>query len=77
MERRLQAGATYFLDASWFLDFNYTFAMTQQFSNTYSASFTNSFMLNTKTYTTSGVANLLVTDRLTTQTVGISLNNAF
>jgi hypothetical protein len=44
-------------------------------SNIDNAIGSTSFVQNSKTYTTVGVASLLVTDRLTT--VGVSLNKAF
>lgn len=73
----VQVGLVCFLDASWFVDFNYTYARTQQFSHTFSAPFSNSFVLSGDTFTTSGVANLAVGDTLTSQSASISLNKAF
>lgn len=68
-------GGTYFLDASWFLDFSYTFAMTQNNNNDYFSPFTNpngtggSTIEGTLVGTTSG--------KVTTQSVTVSINRAF
>jgi hypothetical protein len=63
---------TYFLDRTWFLDFNYTCALTQ-FTNDYIGPFTST----SNGYTTTGTANLSVADRITSQAVAISINKAF
>jgi len=68
-----QVGMTYFLDGSWFLDFNYTYAHTEPFMDTYSAPFVS--MSNG--YTTTGTAHLTAADRVTTQSVAVSINKAF
>lgn len=68
-----QVGMTYFFDRSWFLDFNYTYMRTGQFTDSYSAPFVSS----SNNYTTMGTANLTAADRVTTQSVAVSINKAF
>jgi hypothetical protein len=51
-----QVGVTYFLGESWFLDANYTYMRTGQFTNDYVAPFVSS----SSGYTTMGTANLSV-----------------
>lgn len=72
-----QAGMTYFLGSSWFLDLNYTYSRTQRFSESLSTPFANAFDIGGGTFTTSGVANFSLSDRITTQSVSISINKAF
>jgi len=72
-----QLGLTYFLSENWFLDLNYTWARTVQSSTTFSAQFSSSYVDDGATITTEGSANLVVGNRLTTQSVGLSLNRAF
>lgn len=72
-----QLGVAYFLSDLWFIDINYTWARTSQPSNGYSDQFTSSFVQSGSTITTEGGANLYVSDRLTTQSVAISINRAF
>ena len=68
-----QVGMTYFLDRSWFLDFNYTYARTGQFTDNYTRPFTST----SNGYTTTGTAYLTAADRVTTQSVAVSINTAF
>jgi hypothetical protein len=68
-----QVGVTYFLDRSWFLDVNHTYALTGQFTNDYIGPFTST----SSSYTTTGTANLSVADRITSQSVAVSINKAF
>lgn len=69
-----QMGMTYFLDPSWFLDFNYTYASTGRFHNHNAAPFTA--VLNTD-------LNLLGTlrvdrdQRITAQAVQLTVNKLF
>jgi hypothetical protein len=66
-------GATYFIDHSWFLDLNYTFAMTQ----TQTSSFSGAFSSATDGYTDTGILSGSYGGRVITQSFTISLNKAF
>ena len=68
-----QVGMTLFLDRNWFLDFNYTYTRTGQFSDTYVGPFTST----SNGYTTTGTAYLTATDRISSQSVAVSINTAF
>lgn len=72
-----QAGLAYFLDDLWFVDLNYTWARANGPSNSYSAQFSSSYIDSGSTITTEGGAILDVSDRLTIQSVAVSINRAF
>jgi opacity protein-like surface antigen len=65
-----QVGATYALAPRWFLDFAYTFARSKSFNIQNSASFTN----QSGPATTSGSGVLNTQERVTTQSVTLTLN---
>jgi hypothetical protein len=68
-----QIGMTYAFASTWFLDFNYTFAMTDKYKNKFEAPFTSTS--NGLTY--NGIATLTTTQRVTTQAFGVTINKAF
>jgi hypothetical protein len=68
-----QIGMTYRFAPTWFLDFNYTYAMTTKFKDKFEAPFTSTS--NGLTYV--GVAFLTTTQRITTQAFAVSINKAF
>lgn len=72
-----QAGMTYFLGSSWFLDLNYTYSRTQRFRENLSSSFGNTFNVTAGTFTTTGNADFSLNDRLTTQSVSVTINKLF
>jgi opacity protein-like surface antigen len=69
----VQAGFTYFLSESWFVDVNYTYARSKKYEQKYSAPFTN--VVDGLTY--SGTVELEVDDKITSQGVSITINTLF
>ncbi|MBL6617949.1 MAG: hypothetical protein ISP49_08565 [Reyranella sp.] len=70
----LAAGATYFLTPSWFVDFGYTFTITDLWNATYASNFANSAIPG---YTTTGVLSGSYTGSLNTHTLMVSINRRF
>jgi opacity protein-like surface antigen len=68
-------GADYFLSRSWFIDVNYTFAMTGKNTSSFSGPFTNSSALNGST--TVGTMVGTSAGKLITQGIMASINAAF
>lgn len=68
-------GATYFLDRSWFVDFNYSYATTANQTGNYFSPFTNPNGTNGSTIVGTLVGNS--TGRVITQSVNLSINKAF
>jgi hypothetical protein len=68
-----QIGMTYYFARSWFLDFNYTYTVTREYTNDYSAPFLSSSA--GLTYT--GTAYITTRQRITSQAFAVSLNAAF
>ena len=68
-------GATYFLDRSWFVDFNYSYAMTANQTGNYFSPFTNPNGTNGSTIV--GTLTGSSTGRVITQGVNVSINKAF
>jgi opacity protein-like surface antigen len=68
-------GATYFLSQSWFLDFNYSYAMTAKQTFNYSSPFINPNGLQNSTIVGTLVGNS--TGRFITQGVTATINKAF
>lgn len=66
-------GVTYFLDASWFVDLNYTYARTASYGSSYSAPFSSS----SDGYDDVGILSGNYSGGVTTQAVAISINRAF
>lgn len=66
-------GGTYFLDSSWFVDFSYDYAVTENRTARYDEPFTNP--TPTKTYTGSLIGSSSGT--VTTQSLVFSINKAF
>lgn len=69
-----QIGMNYFLGPSWFVDVNYTFAMSASFDEDYVAPFSNT---SSAGLTTRGVAHLDTSQRVTSQAVTVSINKVF
>jgi len=68
-------GATYFFDRSWFLDINYTYAMTRNHTVDFSGTFNNPNGLNNTTLTGTLVGNS--TWKVITQGVAVTINRLF
>ncbi len=68
-----QIGVDYYLNPTWFLDLNYTFARSAEYKIKYSSSFSNT----NGPLTSEGTANIFAHQQLTSQSVGISLNRTF
>jgi len=66
-------GGTYFLSPSWFLDFSYTFAMSESRTTSFSAPFASA----TDGYTDTGILSGDYSGRVVTQSVAVSINKAF
>lgn len=66
-------GGTYFLDSSWFLDFSYDYAVTENRTARYSEPFTNPTPSKTYTGTLIGSSS----GSITTQSLVLSINKAF
>jgi hypothetical protein len=67
------AGATYFFDASWFLDLNYSYVVTRIQTTNFSAPFASS----TSGYVDTGILSGNYSGRVITQALTISINKAF
>lgn len=67
-------GATYFLNSSWFLDFNYTAAATQRQNGSFSSSFINT---GNPAAVTNGTLTLRSASGLVTQGATLTLNYRF
>jgi opacity protein-like surface antigen len=67
-------GTTYFLDNSWFLDFNYTYGATRKKTASYYSTFINVNPNNNTTYNGSLIGNSVGSS--STQSFGISINKA-
>jgi hypothetical protein len=68
-----QIGMMYTFTPTWFLDLNYTYAMTDKYKNHFSAPFTS--VSNGLTY--SGLAFITTSQRVTTQAFAVTVNKAF
>lgn len=66
-------GGTYFLDKAWFLDFSYTYSMSQNKTNNYYSTFYNPATPNTYSGSLIGSS----TGTSTVQTLGLTLNKVF
>lgn len=66
-------GGTYFLDKSWFLDFSYTYSMSQNKTNNYYSTFYNPATPNTYSGSLIGSS----TGTSTVQALGLTLNKVF
>ena len=71
----LTVGATYFLDASWFIDVNYNISTTPNQTANYSSTFNNTNGNTNVNYSGSLIGSS--TAKTTTQAVIISINKAF
>jgi hypothetical protein len=69
----VQIGMTYYFAPAWFLDFNYTYAITGQYKNNYSAPFVSS----SASLTYAGTAYITTSQRVTSQAFAISINRVF
>ena len=69
-----QIGMNYLLGPPWFVDVNYTFAMSASFDEDYVAPFSNT---SSAGLTTEGVAHLDTSQRVTSQAVTVSINKVF
>lgn len=68
-----QIGLTYFLDRDWFLDLNYTYSRSAKFKSSYAASFTSM----PAGYYDVGALFVDPSQRVTDQSVGVSINRRF
>ncbi|MGC2776551.1 MAG: hypothetical protein WA418_13060 [Bradyrhizobium sp.] len=68
-----QIGTTYSFDPSWFLDLNYTYAMTRQYTNNYSGPFASA----AAGYTDTGTLFISTSQRVTSQAFAVSINKVF
>lgn len=68
-------GTTYFFDPSWFLDFNYTLAMTSNQNGSYSSPFSNPNGTNGSTILGTLVGNS--SGKVVTQGVTVTINKTF
>ncbi len=66
-------GMTYFIDAAWFIDLNYTYARTQTQTNSYATPFSTT----ASGFVDRGILSGNDTGRQSTQTVAFSINRAF
>jgi opacity protein-like surface antigen len=69
----LTAGATYFLTPNWFIDFGYSFTITDLWNTAYASNFTNTIPPTT----TTGVLSGSYTGSLNTHTLMVSINRRF
>jgi hypothetical protein len=69
----VQAGMTYFVGESWFVDLNYTYARSAKYKLEYSAPFTNLV----DGYTYSGTVGVENRDTITSQSVSLTINMLF
>ncbi len=69
-----QIGMTYFIDPTWFLDFNYTYSMTPHNQTDYFAPFSGTLANG---YTKSGTLSGTSTQYITVQAVALSINKVF
>jgi opacity protein-like surface antigen len=68
-----QIGMTYLLAPTWFLDFNYTFAVSRRYTNNYSSPFASM----TDGVADTGTLFVSTSTRVTTQAFAVSINKAF
>jgi hypothetical protein len=68
-----QIGMTYSFDPTWFLDLNYTYAMTRQYTDNYSGPFAST----AAGYTDSGTLYIGTAQRVTSQAFAVSINKVF
>lgn len=68
-----QIGLAYYLDQGWFVDFNYTYARSQKFTSNFSSPFSSM----SAGYQTIGTLFVSPTQRITDQSVGITINKGF
>ena len=66
-------GTTYFFDSSWFLDFNYTYGMTQEKKNSFSGPFSST----SSGYVDTGILSGTFAGRVITQSFTVSINKGF
>ncbi len=69
-----QIGVTYFIDPSWFLDINYTYALTPHNVTNYFTPFSGTLANG---YTKLGTLNGTSTQYVTVQAIALSINKAF
>jgi hypothetical protein len=69
----VQLGMAYYLTSRWFLDFNYTLALSASYKTAYSAKFSSS----NNGLTTSGTAFINAKQTLTSQSLMVSINRVF
>jgi len=68
-----QVGVDYYLSPTWFLDLNYTFALSASYKTKYSSPLTNS----NGVLTSVGTAYINASQQFTSQSVEVSLNRVF
>ena len=73
----VETGMAYYIDPTWFLDFNYSFAITGWHTNSYSAPFSSSTTSGGTTYIDTGTLYVNTSQRVITQAFSITMNKAF
>jgi opacity protein-like surface antigen len=68
-----QIGMSYYFDPTWFLDINYTYAVSKRYTINYYAPFVNV----AAGLTFAGNAYITTFERVTTQAVAVSINKVF
>lgn len=68
-----QVGLDYYLSPTWFLDLNYTFAMSAAYKNKYSSGYTNT----NGPVTSVGTANIIASQQFSSQSFTVSINKVF
>lgn len=72
-----EVGMDYYFDPTWFLDFNYTFAITGWHTTYYSAPFASSTTSGGETYDDTGTLYANTSQRVIAQAVTVSINKVF
>ena len=72
-----EIGGAYYIKPTWFIDCNYTFAMTGWNSDHYSAPFSSQTTVARTTYTDTGTLYVNTSQRLISQSIMITINKVF
>lgn len=73
----IQIGLSYILDPSWVIDFNYTYAISQNYDNRYSAPFTTMVRHDANNYTDVGTLYISTKRQIRAQALNITINKIF
>lgn len=71
-----QIGATYYLDPTWFVDLNYTYALTAHYVTNYSSTFSTTTVISSR-YENIGTVNARVNQQITSQAIMLTINKRF